>query len=207
MLLRSIFFFWLMLCFSSALYSREVPARDTLDISRYKVSQRIRSFCLWYKDSLNNISEDHLDQINFTDVVPHSINSISLVNKTIYLTCVIRNNEDSLLRDYFNPGFYFRVIRVFEFDSLTGKTKLLPNYPGEAEGFKLIYLEPHSSKQFYFKLRSIRSDIKFEPSLVPDYFHDSFLLKTQQLLKYTNIITYIISGILLMMIFYSLAVY
>jgi signal transduction histidine kinase len=183
--------------------------RDTLDLAHFRMSKRLRDYALYFKDSDGKFQEDSLFAIPFRDTIVANQRALPLVGKTLYLTCMVRNSSDTALTLFFNPGFYFKEIRVFEMDTVAGITRRLPNYAElEKEGFKRIVLAPGEFKQLYFKLKLNKSDVNsFDPTFVYGNFMKYFQMASQNRSGNSQVVTFVLSGILLMMIFYALAVF
>lgn len=130
----------------------------------------------------------------------------------IFERFVLTNSSDSTKEVYFLPGFYCKDIQLFSapVGALPQELTLVPDSAEgkRALGTQLISLAPHETRVFYCRFGFMRSNLNnIIPRIIEkDYFRQwrasigerDFLLP---------IITYVATGILLMMIFYSLAVY
>jgi signal transduction histidine kinase len=137
-----------------------------------------------------------------------------MINHTLYLKFTMRNSSDSLLPVFFYPGFYFKEIEIFSAspENIVGSFANIKQFPGNDsdsyEGFDLINLAPKTTRVFYVKLSLAKTPVNIlGPRIINKnfiiYFKTAFLARKSRM----SLITYVVSGILLMMIFYSLAVY
>ena len=114
---------------------------------------------------------------------------------------------------YFTPGYYVRDILVYKggSDSGTSNLQLLPDsliksviYPSA----KLLELAPGEKAVYYVSFHFIRTNVNnLSPCLIERDYLPAWLKNLKYRDPLVDITTYIISGILLLMIFYSLAVY
>jgi signal transduction histidine kinase len=134
------------------------------------------------------------------------------IEKDIFERFTLTNSSDSVRSVFFLPGFYCKDIRLFSADSgnLSAPPVLIPDTSNLKKplGARLITLQPHETRTFYCRFNFMRSNVNnIIPRLIEkDYFRQwrSSIFDGDYLL---NTITYVATGILLMMIFYSLAVY
>lgn len=133
----------------------------------------------------------------------------SYMEKDIVERFTLTNSGDTVRSIFFLPGFYGRDIQVFragpgglvrEDDSLRSSTRWLSAL--------LLTLEPHETATFYCRFHFVRTNVNnIIPRLIEkDYLRQwrSSILDKDAML---DVVSYVASGILLMMIFYSLAVY
>ena len=114
---------------------------------------------------------------------------------------------------YFTPGYYFRNLVIYKADSgnINATIRKIPDsitrnsiYPGA----KLLKLEPGEKAVYYASINFIRTNANnFLPYIIEKDYLPSWKKYVKHRDPVVDIITYIISGILLLMIFYSLAVY
>lgn len=137
----------------------------------------------------------------------------SYMEKDIFQRFVLSNSSDSAKSVFFLPGFYCKDIRLFSASPGDPQHKLVAipdtSIQGKrALGARLLTLQPHETRTFYCRFNFMRSNVNnMIPRLIEkDYFRQwrSSISDGDYLL---NTVTYVVTGILLMMIFYSLAVY
>jgi two-component system, NarL family, sensor histidine kinase DesK len=163
------------------------------------------------------VADDSIPFLNFTKKIPGKTSMsvpYEMVSKTVYLKFLMKNTSDSLLHVYLFPGFYYTEIEVFSARPENIKTsfsliKRLPETDSSNyEGFGQINILPRQTEIFYVKLSFAKTPVNvLAPRIINsgfiNYFKTAFLAGKGKM----GLITYLVSGILLMMIFYSLAVY
>jgi signal transduction histidine kinase len=134
------------------------------------------------------------------------------IEKELYLRFTLSNDTDQSRSIGFYPGTYFRRIDIFK-----GTAETMAGFqpvkhaapPGQQiDGYKLINFEPFEKSTFVIRLIFIRSSSNvLSPMLLKADYIDKH--KAVVLVRRTSIdvTTYIASGMMLMMIIYSLAVY
>jgi hypothetical protein len=162
-----------------------------------------------FMDAAHRLKPGQLPFLAFKDTLPKQIKiTPSIVQKDIYLKFSVANLSDTLISCYFFAGTYFEEIRLYRSGANHGIMEESGTYPGDQNGFKIIQLHPHQTETYYAKLKFIKTTThNFSPLLVIDYYRDQFIINYQGGDKSTNTMTFVFAGILLMMIFYSFAVY
>jgi signal transduction histidine kinase len=134
----------------------------------------------------------------------------SIIEKELLLKINLFNTSDSIQSIYFYPGAYFQKIELYRLTP-EGTGVLVPDSETPAKyraAFRLVKLAPGDSAAYVAQLRFVRtSATMFFPSIVQKDFVDSFLNDKIQFRAKVNLITYVVSGVMLMMIIYSIAVY
>ncbi len=123
----------------------------------------------------------------------------------------LTNSADSLIKIYFFPGVYAAEIDIYAADSATGHLQLLPaGLPPipDSIGYRGISIPPAANRTYYAHLRFVHTNVNaMDLRLIRDYYVSSFSRTIKMPLNNGYMYTYIITGILLLMIFYSLAVF
>ncbi|MEO5999876.1 MAG: 7TM diverse intracellular signaling domain-containing protein [Chitinophagaceae bacterium] len=182
---------------------------DTIRIDTVKLFAKLLKPAKWYLDNTHSITVQQLPNLLFTDSIPIPIKvSNKLIQNDIYLKFIVTNSADSNVSFYFSPGIYFREIDIYRLHTIENKFEKLPDSLIEIEGVKTLELGPHQTNVFIAKLTFVKTNAHaFEPVLIRDYFLNSYTNIFQNSGKDNNTVTFVFSGILLMMIFYSIAVY
>lgn len=138
---------------------------------------------------------------------------LNFMEETLILNFTIKNSSDTLEELYFTPGYYTRNLRIFKADprSIANTLTQLPDsamkstiYPGA----KLLKIQPGEYSTYYASFNFIRTNANnFSPFLVEKDFIRFWVKQVKYRDQLVDVSTYIISGILLLMIFYSLAAY
>lgn len=133
----------------------------------------------------------------------------NIIEHDLLVKFTLANSSDSVQQVYFYPGAYFEKIELFRLSP--GNTQLVsPELSDKSyrAGFRLVQLAPKERSVFVARLRFVRtSATMFYPAVLQKDFAKSFLTDKKESRAKTSMITYLASGVMLMMIFYSLAVF
>lgn len=188
--------------------AQAVPGLDTIDVATIKFSHRLIDTALWYADGSHAIKPAQLPDLVFTHKLPKPFNiSPDTVQNDLYLKFALRNSADTTIGVYFFPGFYFSEIKLYWLVK-PGIIKQVPLLPKEHTGFKKIKLEPHQSTVVFAFLRCIKtSGVSLKPELIEEDYYTYFTNNKKAIGKDIITITLVFAGMMLMMIFYSIAVF
>lgn len=144
-------------------------------------------------------------------------NRISIPKKyltaNIYFKFILQNNSDSIQSYCFNPGHYFDVFEVYrqQGDSVTDNTLYKKAEVKDFvlnHGFKLIQILPGQTTAFIIKLHYVKTTIiNVTPRLIKAEYSKQQLINELNFTDVQNVMTFVISGFFLMMIFYSFISY
>ncbi|MEP6748339.1 MAG: 7TM diverse intracellular signaling domain-containing protein [Bacteroidota bacterium] len=184
------------------------------DVARIKLTEIIDDSCWFFSDSQRPVHPDQLASLAFQHNSPKNIFKTvgpHNVDKDWYLNFCLENTADTAITTYFYPGLYFKKIDLFIYNDSTRKAEplplLLPNF-SDSIGYRGIILAAHSSKMYYASLRFVKTDINgMDIRVIRDYYLPVFAKNSKLSLTNNKMYYYIITGILLMMIFYSMAVF
>lgn len=129
------------------------------------------------------------------------------VTKKAIVRFRIRNSSDSTVSVWFFPGFCYWSVNLYQ---LHGKQlSAIPSIPPDIRdnlGFRKISLPPHDSATFYAELHFVRTYVNtMNPRLVHFNRIKTFMTELRASRTDSNILTYVFCGLLLMMIFFSIA--
>ncbi len=134
----------------------------------------------------------------------------NFVGTPVYLQFTVQNDTDTANVVYFLPGMYFDDIDLYRYNSITRELEPVPEYPGEGifdpnVVSKLIF-QPGETITYVTRLSFIKTTINtLTPTLSFEYFLPTLLIDLQNQRRINTVITFLVCGIMLMMIFYSLA--
>lgn len=137
----------------------------------------------------------------------------SFMEKEIFQRFTLTNSGDTAKEVYYMPGFYCRHMQLYEASpgSPAGHFMRVPDSLSHSQRFSgalLIKLEPHETSVFYCRFQFVRTNINnIIPRIIEKDYLREWLESIREKDSLLDIITYVACGILLMMIFYSLAVY
>ncbi|HYC29757.1 MAG TPA: hypothetical protein VEB42_13085, partial [Chitinophagaceae bacterium] len=133
-----------------------------------------------------------------------------IIEKALLLKLTFFNPSDSIQEVYFYPGAYFNKFDLFRITA-QGNGVLVPadETPGNYRmAFRQVTIKPGDSTTCVAQVQFVRTSATlFYPAVVQKDFVESFLTEKIQAKAKVNMITYLAAGIMLMMIFYSIAVY
>ncbi len=141
---------------------------------------------------------------------PHYPPAASLIEKDNYLKFFLYNSGDSVKDLVFLPGFYCWKIELFK-STMNGAGSGLQRIDEKCRTFsgsRVLSLAPHEKAIFYCRFNFVRTNVNiFTPYLIETDYITQWLTRKRDLDYMLDIVTYVVSGIMLLMIFYSLAVY
>jgi len=129
------------------------------------------------------------------------------VTKKALIKFNIKNTADSALSVYFFPGFYYWNIHLYKLEGNTIK-KLPSVLPKNSDsiGYRLIKLGAYDSATIIAELFFVKTYINsIKVRLVNPAFVNSFVADLHSTANDNNLVTYVFCGLLLMMIFFSIA--
>lgn len=194
---------------NTIIQAKNIKGLDTIRIDTAKLYVKLNGTGFYYQDDTHTIKPEQLAGIHFIDTIPSQLKiTPKLVQKDIYLKFAVTNQADTIIDFYFSPGIYFEEITLYQLDKSGKSVAKLNPYPDEINRFKKMELGSHQTATYFVKLKFIRTTTNtFTPVLVRDYYQNAYIITYQNSDRSGNIISFVFSGILLMMIFYSIAVY
>lgn len=158
----------------------------------------------------NSIGDDRISSLSVAKKIPAAFSQkvpFDMVADNIYLRFTLFNSSDSAAQVYFFPGRYCRKSELFKanagaFSPVKNSSDSIPS------GFELISLGAKEKAEFITRLDFVPTTANIlSPSLVTKDFIPYFRNNLLNDKATVNLLNYITAGILLMMIFYSIAVY
>ena len=132
---------------------------------------------------------------------------IDFVTRKAVLKFNLCNTSDSTAYAWFFPGFYYKDIKLFLLEG-TGLKKIpaiLPPVP-DSIGYRLISLPAKDSIIVFTELTFVKTYVNsIRPRLVSQPYLKAFIAELRFSLNESDLITYVICGLLLMMILFSMA--
>lgn len=189
------------------------PGTPVIDVSRIILSDTIHSRVLEYKDSLHEANAGNIQTKPF---VAHPWRflrrpNIQQTSATWWLTFRVTNTGDSTVSAYLFLGYYPRTFHLYKLDRATGQ--LLPAAGAvapieDSAGLRRIIVNPGDTGIYYgqFELAHTNAN-SVDFRLLRDYYVPAFSRGAKFPLNNSMMFAFIITGILLMMIIYSVAVF
>ncbi|MDX2048416.1 MAG: histidine kinase [Chitinophagaceae bacterium] len=156
-----------------------------------------------------NYDAQGIAKIAYKDSLPLSVkNGISTgaVDENIYLAFRLHNDADTSVQLYFFPGIYYNKIDLFKQDSAGNLHTISAKLPDvkDSLGYRGIELLPGERCAIYAHIKSIRSHTSIlRPALMHSNDVASWRLSFRNVESDIRVFSYVIAGMLLMMIFYA----
>ncbi|MEP7278134.1 MAG: 7TM diverse intracellular signaling domain-containing protein [Bacteroidota bacterium] len=185
-----------------------------IDISRIILTDTIDARCWFFVGNLHAEPPASIATLPFQAQRPGNIFKTvnpRQVEKDWYINFCLENTADSAISVYFYPGIYFKRIDLFRYNESTKKVdplpRVLPDFP-DSIGYRTITMAAHTKNNFYVRLGFVKTDINnMDIRIIRDYYLPVFAKNFKLSDTNNKMYYYIITGILLMMIFYSMAVF
>lgn len=132
-----------------------------------------------------------------------------LVPETAVIRFKVCNSGDTVKGVYFFPGYYFSTINLYrvEVNKLIPLPRILPDNP-DSIGYRYFTLRPGDSATIVAELKMEKTyNNVIRPRLVYDLYLPAYVTLVHNVTEDINMLTYVICGLFLMMILFSLANY
>ena len=132
-----------------------------------------------------------------------------VVPKNVIVKFKIWNSADSTRNIFFFPGFFFDNIKLYreETSGLAAIPRILPRHP-DSLGYRLISLAPHDSATVFAEIHQVRTyNNNLFPRLINTFYLPAYIVDLHHRQESLDLTTYVFTGLLLMMILFSLANY
>jgi signal transduction histidine kinase len=205
--------FWILITFPEALSAQD----PIIEINSFRY-QRIIDTLIRYELTEPGVIADHEIpvKLRFADFLPSKISQKlpdNWVEKELFLKFILSNDTDQPRSVSFYPGTYFTDVKIFKAstDVTSSNFKLIKDsFPPDKniEGYHLITLQAGEKSVFFSRLRFLRSS---QNTLLPVIMKVDYIDKHKAVAIVRradlDIVTYIGTGMMLMMIIYSFAAF
>jgi signal transduction histidine kinase len=187
-----------------------------IDVAGIRYQKPIYKQSLFTSTPKNQIPDADIVKLPFKQCVgtylPHDLPG-HLIEQDCFLQIYLKNSADTAIMVYFTPGNYCRSVTLFKAQpgNEAGTLMQLPDNLTTNErdaGVKLITLQPHEAAIYICRFNWVRTNIN---ALIPRIIRYDYLQQWGTIQRdrggLLDVFTYTVSGVLLFMIFYSLAVY
>lgn len=186
-----------------------------IDVAKLRFSQSIFKDLQYEVVSKDSLSDNAIGRLTINKAVPETwrIHRVSpgIIEKELLLKFTLLNTSDSIQHIYFYPGAYFNNIHLLRLSNDGRPPDVVPasgTPPEYRAGFRLLQVPPGERVSYVARLEFVRtSATMFYPAVLQQEFIESFLSDKIQYRAKTTLITYVVAGIMLMMIMYAVAVY
>src|SRR2546423_2906855 len=187
---------------------------EEVDVGSVRFAMNMYKFIQAEIFERNTVRDSELPDLQINDSLPRSWRNRFppyVIEKELIIKFRLTNSSDSTEQMYFYPGAYVSCIRLLKLsDSSRSLQEISPDSTPQKWrlGFRLFSLQPKETTTYYGRLNVLRTTATlFYPQVLQKDFIDPFMDARIQGRQKTTMVTYIVTGIMLMMIFYSLAVY
>jgi signal transduction histidine kinase len=187
-----------------------------IDANKIRFQQVLYQQCFFASTGRQQVKEMDIPSLPFKPAPfgkSRSNVSPALIERDIYFKFTIFNSADTLKELYFMPSRYCKNISIYHAsaDNIPRTFRKIPDsllLDDQFGGCRKLAIPPGDTITFYTRFNFLRTNVNFfGPRLIePDYLNQAIRdmkLRDPSL----DMVTYIASGVLLMMIFYSLAAY
>jgi signal transduction histidine kinase len=197
-------------------YSQE-PDSMTIDVAKLRFSEIINEKCWFSAQPRGLVPATAIPSLPYSnkEVRKYHGKAVldSLMEKDLYLKFVLYNSADTAKNIYLLPAFYCTTISLFRATpgDVPASFQAIPDSSikkGAYAGVRLLRIEPHEKVVFFCRFNLLRSNVNgFATRIIEEDFLDQWLVITKNKDWALDLCTYVVSGILLLMVFYSLAIY
>lgn len=197
-----------------SLHGRASGGPGPIDVAKVILNDTINTRCWFYADSLRNVQPNQIASLPYLEKSPknlfRTVNQHQ-VDKDWYISFCLQNSADTTIKVFFYPGLYFSRIDLFQYNDSLKKAVAMPlEMPHfmDSLGYRTILMPAHSQSTYYVHLRFVKTDVNnLDIRIIRDYYLHVFARNFKWSATNNKMYYYIITGILLMMIFYSMAVF
>lgn len=204
-------------CFACFLLHGKINAQPTpdsllVDVSKVQSSEIIQRSVFYTTFKKNDLPDKEISKLNISTKVPVEFEKripLEITGKNIYIRFALYNSADTAVAFYFSPGSYCKQMDLFKRPLNESNHPLSPVGKFE-QGFTGVTLQPKERALFVARLDYIMTTITtLSPAIVKKEFISYFRFQQDNNIKgtYVKLLNYMTAGILLMMIFYSIAVF
>lgn len=135
-----------------------------------------------------------------------------MVEKDCFIKFTLSNSADTTREFFFVPGVHMRSLKMYaaspgnytDFAPLQKDTHSIKIF----EGARYLSIAPHDTVVFFAKFNFVRTNVNsFTPRLIEKEFLPAWVMMLKNAYGPVSIFTYIATGIMLLMIFYAIALY
>ena len=202
----------------SCLFSQAGGDTSTINTSEIVANKNLSSKCFFYSDPTASKTIKEISTVSFSEKLDKIIPSRRRIpNKYIsaenYISFTLKNNNDSAESFYLCAGNYLRVFDIYKItNGIISPNSLYKKIETNEyvinHGYKLIQLAPGETSAFLLKLGYVKTTVNnLNPRIVRPQYAVQQVVAEINLTDVLGIITFIISGFFLLMIFYSIANY
>lgn len=196
---------------SVALCVAQEGSSPVIEVSDIHYFDTIGNKCFIYAAPKRSVKTSEISSLPYSDQ-PMKKGGVpdALIEKECFVRFTLRNSADTSRDLFFVPGYYLRNIELYE--SRPGEP--LKAFPPDTlsdklfAGTRLLHIAAHDSVTYYARFDFVRTNVNsYNPRLIERDFLGPWVMLLKNFHAALTTITYIAIGIMLLMIFYSIALY
>ena len=135
------------------------------------------------------------------------------MEKDCFIKFTLRNSSDSAKEVYFFPGYYLKSLKLYmaspeDIPGTFGAVALNQEDSAQYSRCQRLTVGPHQEKVFFARFNFVLTNVNsYMPRIIEKDYLGPWVMTVKSRNVLLNVTTYVVCGILLLMIFYSLAVY
>jgi signal transduction histidine kinase len=213
--IKHTFFYILLFCLAGNSYAQWVDS-NIVDVAAIRYQKAIGKHSMFTAQPKHQVPDAEIFNLPFKqqpgNYLPHDLPGI-LIERDCFLQFMLKNTHDTAITVCFIPGSFCRTVTLFKArpNDIAGTFARMPDSLTTDEryaGVKQITLQPHEVATYYCRFTFVRTNTN---ALIPRIIRHDYLQQWEMTQRnrdgLLDVFTYTVSGVLLFMIFYSLAVY
>ncbi len=186
----------------------------TINVALIKAACQIGSISQYYSSEHSSLSPRQIFALKYEDSIP-SLYRMKIpsrdITKDFFLKFRVSNNSSAGEHCYFLPGFYLQEIDLYKQTKGDTAIRMLAKgnpLKNKYKGLVGFYVAPGEECTIIARLKFVRTTVNYmEPRIIKEFFLPVMLSSIRNSNKLNQAITYTTAGVLMMMCFYSLAVF
>jgi signal transduction histidine kinase len=194
------------------------PGTTSIEVNSFH-----NSYTLQKTQFLIAVAKQALEKIDSIPVLPYQTPSDALMSDGnlwgnqnaghVYLRFSLSNVSDSSRAICFYPGYYFKTIHVFAKPENTIGAQFKPVADASPDitnggAYRIITMKPGEATEYYVQLQPLKIKTnKLIPELVHFYYLNTHVAMMREKKQVLEIVTYILVGIMCMMVLFAFANY
>ena len=213
--IKHTFFYLLLLGFTGNSYAQWADS-NIVDVAAVRYMKAIGKHSQFTAQTKHQIPDADIYKLPYRQnpgvYLPHDLPG-QLIERDCFLQFMLKNTHDTAITVCFIPGSFCRTVTLFQANpaDIAGTFTRIPDSlttDKRYAGVKQITLQPHEVATYFCRFNFVRTNIN---SLIPRIIRHDYLQQWGMIQRdrdgLLDVFTYTVSGVLLFMIFYSLAVY
>ncbi len=191
----------------------QVKDTNAIELSALRYTNRDSSLFYFISAPRDSLPDKNIPQLHFGRHMRRGNVPATLIEKDCYIKFTLHNGDDTARKVYFFPGYYLKNFKLFSADPGDIRSSFKPAGRDTQSSkiysaCELLTLQAGETKTYFAKFNFLRTNINdYDPRIISKEFLWSWIMALKTRMGYLNMVTYIASGILLLMIFYSLAAF